>query len=325
MGNTNVKLIQGSEIKHKLKQILPSSVIQLRDYKPLNYIRSLMARKNYQKYYEGAKAAWKSQSQHQSELTAKLSKALELQGIGETNVSELGPQEIHQEMDNLLEAFEGLENVLWMSDNHWKAPTTEDLEKADLPQYAYLNHEKLVSLKGLAEYFVDDEVIAPLERHLQCHVRLVAMLAYRTYGQSGVDRNSMMWHFDNQPEHSLKIMMYPHEVKRNSGEFEYLLGSHHDAKLTPGFGNSRITDSAVIKKYQKIRCVGSKGTLYYFNNNGFHRGGNVKNQEAMRTVFLACYRPSKIPAKTHLRQYGFGGYHQATWGVDPNKVWWSGK
>lgn len=322
MRNTNNKLIQGSEIKHRLKRLLPSSVIKLREYKPQNLIRSLMATKNYQRYYEEARQIWVEQPQHKKELAAKLSKALELQGIGETQVNYFSPNYIHQEMDNLLEAFESLENVLWMSDNHWKTPTTEDLETADLPQYAYLKHEKLQSMQGLAEYFVEDEVIAPLERHLHTHVRLVAMLAYRTYGQSGVDRNSMMWHFDNQPEHSLKIMMYPHEVKKNSGEFEYLLGSHQDAKLRPGFGNSRIQDLDVIKGYQKITCTGPKGTLYYFNNNGFHRGGNVKNEDAMRTVFLACYRPSKIPAKTHLRRYGFGGYHQATWGVDPNKVWW---
>jgi len=202
---------------------------------------------------------------------------------------------------------------------YYRVDSTEAL-LARPPQYLYLSDDLLTRESALPAAVTAAEIVAPLETMLGCHVRLVNLMVYRNFAGGGKDAGSMKWHYDNQPVHCYKLIVYLSEVPEGGGEFQYLVGSPRDIHPVPGFGESRLSDPLVVQRYPVLRCTGGRGDALYFNANGYHRGGNVAR--GRRTVLCAHYKPSKVPAPEHLARFGFGGVGTAEYGPDPGRVWW---
>ena len=69
-------------------------------------------------------------------------------------------------------------------------------------------------------------------------------------------------------------------------KMEYLKGSH---KLyNTSFNKIFKNDDQLLDNYEKISLIGKKGTCYFFDGNGLHRGN--RNQSYTRDILAITYR-----------------------------------
>lgn len=93
------------------------------------------------------------------------------------------------------------------------------------------------------------------------------------------------WHHDGDYR-CFKIFILLSDLDENGQKMEYL-------KKTHKFYNSKhnkILDKNddLINKYEKISLIGKKGTCYFFDGNGFHRGN--RNLSYVRDILSITYR-----------------------------------
>jgi ectoine hydroxylase-related dioxygenase (phytanoyl-CoA dioxygenase family) len=87
-------------------------------------------------------------------------------------------------------------------------------------------------------------------------------------------KGSFAWHRDNYPPGSLKVMLYLTDVAEENGPLTYALGSHKGFAPELGKYGDRIPREEVEGKLEVFPCIGKKGTVILFNNNGIHRAAN---------------------------------------------------
>lgn len=185
-------------------------------------------------------------------------------------------------------------------------------------QFTYLSKEGFKRL-NLAGLIGSSRIIDRLERHLGCYVRSPYIDVYRTYPATHRQWGSFLWHIDQQPRDTYKVMIYLDRVGEGNGPFSYIPGSHKEYHGFPQFGGgSRRKDQspAVYREFH-----GERGDAIIFNVNGFHKGGVC--EERSRLVLVLSLIPSTIPWREHLQRFGFAVVPDIENYVYPERVWWT--
>ena len=93
------------------------------------------------------------------------------------------------------------------------------------------------------------------------------------------------WHHDADYK-CFKIFILLSDLDEKGQKMEYLIGTH---KLLNSHYNKVLrSDNPIIQKYKKISLIGKKGTCYFFDGNGLHRGN--RNKSYPRDILAITYR-----------------------------------
>lgn len=92
------------------------------------------------------------------------------------------------------------------------------------------------------------------------------------------------WHHDGSYM-SFKVFILLSDLDKNGQKMTYLKKSH---KLWNGKQNKILDDDdKLIDKFEKFDLIGKKGTCYFFDGNGFHRGN--RNESYVRDILNINY------------------------------------
>ncbi len=189
----------------------------------------------------------------------------------------------------------------------------------------------LEELEALARLFVP-----ALEAHLYgCHVAINQINVVRTVPSADPPRSSWLWHYDDNPDESVKILLYLTPVTERSGAFEYLWHAEnrqgckvpssraaYGLKGPQRWPKSRVPASEVrrltAEGYAPRRLVGPPGTFVLFDNNAVHRA--TIPREAWRDVVIFNFRPAHEPVRPYVdrRHTGSWDYNAKNW--DPFRM-----
>ena len=185
------------------------------------------------------------------------------------------------------------------------------------PEYVFLKIENKLRT-FLIKKLVDSDVIDLIQNHIESNVRLVSLNLFKTLPKGFINEGSFIWHKDNQPKNSFKLIVYLSKVdSENLGAFKYNEGTHKKGGIIPHFGNSRdrktpIEDGKTV--------FGDIGDGFIFDINGFHLGGRCTDGE--RIVAVYHFKPSILSFSDHLDKFNFAGIGEMEFGVNPHKIWW---
>ena len=92
---------------------------------------------------------------------------------------------------------------------------------------------------------------------------------------SGNGLGPFQWHHDAHRK-QLKAMIYLDHVSRDGQRMDYLPGTHRIwhrfRRGESGYEETRLSNEAVARYGEPLRCEGPAGTVVLFDTNGIHRG-----------------------------------------------------
>lgn len=144
-----------------------------------------------------------------------------------------------------------------------------------------------------------EPLIAPiLSSYYRSNFYLREVDCYRSQPVKQEFMGSFAWHRDNYPPGSLKVMLYMTDVlSEEDGPLTFAVGSHKGFEPELGFRGPRIPRDQVEGRMKVQPCLGKKGTVILFNNNGIHRAANPRRgyREVVNALILPCIRPERRP------------------------------
>jgi hypothetical protein len=93
------------------------------------------------------------------------------------------------------------------------------------------------------------------------------------------------WHHDGDYK-CFKIFILLSDIDEEGQKMEYLMGTHK--LLNSSYNKILKSNDPIVKKYKKVSLIGKKGTCYFFDGNGIHRGN--RNNSYPRDILAITYR-----------------------------------
>jgi hypothetical protein len=131
-------------------------------------------------------------------------------------------------------------------------------------------------------------------RYLGVEPMIMSVVLWKSFSWRTADRSSaQLFHYDNDRPGFLKFFVYLTDVDDSNGPHTYVEGSHL-AKPRHLLHGGRLSDDEVAAAYPRETwrvITGPKGTMFFADTRGFHKGGAVASGErAMFQVNLASDR-----------------------------------
>jgi hypothetical protein len=161
------------------------------------------------------------------------------------------------------------------------------------------------------------------ETVLGCHGLVNQINLIRSLPSRQPLASSWLWHYDNKPNESFKILVYLTDVSEATGAFEYL--RHETLEEVPKIGSSRESpDCAVAPRwpktrvpeqdlgeyvrqgYRPYRATGPPGTTIVFDNNCIHRA--TVPSIGHRDALIMSIRPSHKKVRPFVSQTCTGSW-----------------
>jgi hypothetical protein len=150
--------------------------------------------------------------------------------------------------------------------------------------------------RGFLELALDDSIVGIVARYLGRRFILQQAIASRYHPTDKRDFGSWQWHHDAWGR-KINVMVLFTDVTLQDQYMSYLAGSHgliHSYERT--VVNSRFTEAEVQGMgFERVDCVGSAGTVFIFDSNGFHRGN--RSSGAYRDTLISCYNAGRYAWK----------------------------
>jgi len=160
-----------------------------------------------------------------------------------------------------------------------------------------------------------------------CEFTTNAIQIYRSHPNTATKEASWLWHYDDNPEPHLKLLIYLSKVEEDSAPFTYLIDKGDNArKMTSSrisptqrtaqeFVGSRIPDSVIeqykLFSYREHALCGEMGTSFVFDPNIIHKA-TVPREGTHRDVLSYHIHPV-----SHKRPCAnFAGQDVKTYGLD---------
>jgi hypothetical protein len=122
------------------------------------------------------------------------------------------------------------------------------------------------------------------------HVRLWQFNVWHNVPMATEPRNSQLWHKDPGDRQILRLFLYMDEVGPGSGPLSYVPGSHElgERQVRPEAfleeNTYRTTDAMMEKVAPRetwVTATGPRGTIYFVDTRGYHKGGHVKEKDRL--------------------------------------------
>lgn len=131
-------------------------------------------------------------------------------------------------------------------------------------------------------------------RYLGVEPMIMSVVLWKSFAWRTADRSSaQLFHYDNDRPGFLKFFVYLTDVDATNGPHTYVEGSHLDKPRRLLHGG-RLSDDQVAGSYPRASwrvITGPKGTMFFADTRGFHKGGAVlAGERAMFQINLASDR-----------------------------------
>ena len=221
-------------------------------------------------------------SDKQNEIIASLKK----KGYAKTSINDL-----FENKDQILDKFSSI---------------LINLKKSQEFNYAYKNFKKNMNISGkhyihrlndnkdfkidlnsyLINFILKDEILDIVNSYFGMYAKLNTADLWITFldTQKTKRTNAQNWHRDRDDVKIIKIFLYLNDIDSNNGATEYIPYSRkkekydHLAKFS--YGNiapwkvyPKIDENKDIDKNDIVKFTGNKGSLYFVDTTGMHRGG----------------------------------------------------
>tara|TARA_R100000664_G_C2738677_1_gene127535 strand:+ start:309 stop:1151 length:843 start_codon:yes stop_codon:yes gene_type:complete len=164
------------------------------------------------------------------------------------------------------------------------------------------------------------------------HALVEAVYAYRNSYKDSGERSSWIWHWDNHPKETIKIMIYLTDVSESTGAFEVLQNNEgHTVRAE----TSRIdhetwtsTDSRVPENFLNVlkqqgftpsKIIGKTGTICIFDNNIIHKA-SIPDPGNYRDAIVLMVRPTKEKTRPFIDKNNTGTFYHVDLHVNPEHL-----
>ena len=184
--------------------------------------------------------------------------------------------------------------------------------KEKLKHNSCLKNSFLVGLTDniydLSEIEDISQIIIPyLEKNIySCYLNLTRSYVYKNLKTQENESSSWLWHWDNHPLESIKVIIYLTDTGEDDGAFEYLSDKNGNGYKMPvnrlgpnkwGSKNHKIYKNCRITKHQLSnfsgfsphKIVGKTGKIIIFSQNIIHKANIPKNNE--RVILTLQVKP----------------------------------
>ncbi len=138
----------------------------------------------------------------------------------------------------------------------------------------------------LNKYFIDESFYKKLANiYLKGAPYRKSIGGKRIFPMKKKNFANYQWHHDDKIK-SFKFYLLLTDMNEGGQKTEYLVKTH---KLLNTLKNKIISDDdPIIKKYEKKEMIGKKGTCFFFDGNGIHRGN--RNESYTRDTIIIEYQ-----------------------------------
>jgi hypothetical protein len=131
-------------------------------------------------------------------------------------------------------------------------------------------------------------------RYLGVDPMIMSVVLWKSFAWSAPDKSSAQhFHYDNDRAAFVKTFVYLTDVGMANGPHVYVPGSHREKPRELMHGQ-RLSDEAVARYFPRDEwktIVGGRGTVFFADTQGFHKGGHVaEGERAMFQINLASDR-----------------------------------
>jgi hypothetical protein len=122
----------------------------------------------------------------------------------------------------------------------------------------------------------------------------MSVVLWKSFAWRSPDKNSAQaFHFDNDRPSFIKMFVYLTDVDMTNGPHTYVPRSHRE-KPRELLHGQRLSDADIERFYPKDTwkvITGARGTVFFADTQGFHKGGHVaEGERAMFQINLASDR-----------------------------------
>lgn len=220
---------------------------------------------------------------------------LEEKGISVIHLSDLLPQKVFSELQELAEAsIQTTENQMRIKEVQSRTQRLPASDKFYLVRL--LGDRAVLPLRNKFFVFaVSDEILRIVCGYLGMFCRLLYLNAWFNVPSDGPDCFSQKWHRDPEDKKQVKLFLYLRDVNLGTGPFCYIPGTHNGGPFAKIYrqtmdASNYPPDGAIEKLFsenQRQICVGNAGTLIFCDTTGFHKGGHAEAEP--RLLFNAVY------------------------------------
>jgi hypothetical protein len=123
---------------------------------------------------------------------------------------------------------------------------------------------------------------------------IMSVVLWKSFASRSPDgRSAQQFHYDNDRSRFVKMFVYLTDVSMSNGPHTYVPGSHRE-KPKELLHGQRLSDRDVARFYPESGwklITGPRGTLFFADTQGFHKGGHVAvGERAMFQINLASDR-----------------------------------
>lgn len=169
---------------------------------------------------------------------------------------------------------------------------------ADEREFAryYFLHIKHYHRK-LDVYRMLDPLISPiLKAYYRSHYYYRDLVCYRSQSPAPSQHGARAWQRDNFPPGCLKATVYLNDVlSESAGPLVYAQGTHAAFKPELGRHGPSVPPEEIEGKHELTPCLGPRGTVIIFDNNGVHRALPPAHghREVITATILPCIRRTR--------------------------------
>lgn len=158
----------------------------------------------------------------------------------------------------------------------------------------WMRPELTLTSPGARRILCQRQVADVAGRYLGVDPMIMSVVLWKSFAWRAADRNSaQLFHYDNDRAGFLKFFLYLTDVDDANGPHTYVEGSNL-VKPRHLLHGGRLSDEEVAATYPRElwrEITGPKGTMFFADTRGFHKGGLVRSGErAMFQVNLASDR-----------------------------------
>lgn len=179
--------------------------------------------------------------------------------------------------------------------------------------------------RSVIEIFNDPTLRTPIESYFGCHFRVQWLDCYRSYPTQTVSQ-SWLWHSDNVPSETLKVMLHLTGADKSRGATQFMTYDDTIEYYRAGYHGhtaNRVDDLEAFAgshglPYRPFCHEAAPGDVMLFNNNALHKA--VPPKDVHRDVLTYLLLPNPIPWDQQLQRDGIasiednpGGYPVRPW------------
>lgn len=152
------------------------------------------------------------------------------------------------------------------------------------------------SASVFARFALQEQILGISNAYLGMYSQLRYYNVWHTLANTGLARESQLWHRDRDDYLTCKVFLYLNDVDEGGGPFTYAKGTHPKGAnhAEPSFtleGTVKRSDdnqmAAAAPRETWVKATGRSGTIIFADTRGYHKGGEARTSD--RIMYTCMY------------------------------------